>query len=78
MSFRQLIQSLVGFISTLCFFGKREGSMLNFWAVFRNSMNVITNVKKLLGFFVIDGEEGGRYPRDTLNCMGRGCSPPRD
>ncbi len=27
-------------------------------AVFRNSINVITNVKKLSGFLVIDGKEG--------------------
>jgi hypothetical protein len=31
-------------------------------------MNVIANVIELLGFFVIDGKEGGRYPRDTLKC----------
>jgi hypothetical protein len=37
---------------------EREGSILKFLAVFRNSMNVITNVKKLWGFFVIDGKEG--------------------
>ena len=30
--------------------------LLNFFAVFRNSMNVIANVKKLFGFFVIDGK----------------------
>ncbi len=73
MSFRQLIQSFIGFISFLCFIGgKREGStfLLNFLAVFRNSMNVIANVKKLLRFFVIDGKEGGRYPRDSLKFRG--------
>ena len=46
--------------------------MLNFFAVFRNSMNVIANVKKLVGFFVIDGKREGRggcvYPRDTSKC----------
>ena len=43
---------------SLLFCGKREGStfLLNFFAVFRNSMNVIANVKKLFGFFVIDGK----------------------
>ncbi len=71
VSFRQLIQSLVGFISALCF--REKGGfiflpLLSFLAVFRNSMNVIANVIELLGFFVIDGKEGGRYPRDTLKC----------
>ena len=49
-----------------------------FFAVFRNSMNVIANVKKLFGFFVIDGKREGRYPRDTLKCRGGGYSLPRD
>jgi hypothetical protein len=71
MSFRQLIQSCIGFISFLCFIGgKREGSTFckTFFAVFRNSMNVIANAKKLFEFFVIDGKGEGRYPRDTLKC----------
>jgi hypothetical protein len=69
MSFRQLIQSRIGFISFLCFFLWETGGfnfLLNFFAVFRNSMNVIANVKKLFKFFVIDGKGGCGYPRDTL------------
>jgi hypothetical protein len=49
--------------------------LLNFFAVFRNSMNIIANVKKLFGFFVIDGRKGvrgGVYPRDTLKWGGVG------
>jgi hypothetical protein len=68
MSFRQLIQSFIGFISSLCYFvgnGRVQLFLLNFFAVFRNSMNVIANAKKLFKFFVIDGKGGG-YPRDTL------------
>jgi hypothetical protein len=34
--------------------------LLNFFAVFRNSMNVIANVKKFFRFFVIDGKKKGR------------------
>ena len=77
MSFRQLIQSFIGFISSLCCFvgnGRVQLFLLNFFAVFRNSMNVIANVKKLFKFFVIDGKRGvgGVYPRDTLKCGGGG------
>jgi hypothetical protein len=36
--------------------GRVQLFLLNFFAVFRNSMNVIANVIELLGFFVIDGK----------------------
>jgi hypothetical protein len=38
--------------------GRVQLFLLNFFAVFRNSMNVIANVKKLFKFFVIDGKGG--------------------
>ena len=59
VSLLYLIQSIVGFISSLCYFvgnGRVQLFLLNFFAVFRNSMNVIANVKKLFKFFVIDGK----------------------
>ncbi len=74
MSFRQLIQSRIGFISLLCFFLWETGGFnffVKLFAVFRNSMNVIANVKKFFRFFVIDGKGGvggGVYPRDTSKC----------
>ena len=70
VSFRQLIQSFIGFISSLCYFlgnGRVQLFLLDFFLLFLETVwTLLQTLKSYLSSSSLTEKGGGGYPRDTL------------